>query len=36
MFQDSKEDVTFLLSDIGKEKIVNLHVQGILNYINLI
>ena len=36
LFQDNKEDVTFLLSDIGKEKIVNLHVQGLLSYINFI
>lgn len=34
MFQDNKEDVDFLLSEEGKQKIVNVHVQGILNYIN--
>lgn len=33
LFQDNKEDVDFLLSDEGKESIVNLHVQGILKYI---
>lgn len=33
MFQDNKKDVEFLLSDEGKEKIVNLHVEGIINYI---
>ncbi len=34
MFQDNKEDVDFLLSDEGKEKIINLHVNGIINFIN--
>lgn len=34
MFQDNKEDVALLLSDEGKKKIVSVHVQGILNYIN--
>ena len=34
MFQDNKEDVALLLSEEGKKKIVNTHVQGILNYIN--
>lgn len=34
MFQDNKNDVTFLLSEEGKEKIVQLHVNGILNYLN--
>ena len=33
-FQDNKEDVNFLLSDEGFNKIVNLHVEGIINYIN--
>lgn len=34
MFQDNKEDVAILLSDEGKKKIADVHVQGILNYIN--
>lgn len=34
LFQDNKEDVDFLLSKEGKQKIVNLHVKGILNYGN--
>lgn len=34
MFQDNKGDVAILLSDEGKKKIANVHVQGILNYIN--
>ena len=34
LFQDNKKDVEFLLSEKGKETIVNLHVQGIINYIN--
>lgn len=33
LFQDNKEDVELLLSEKGKETIVNLHVNGILNYI---
>ena len=33
LFQDNREDVDFLLSTEGKEAIVNLHVQGILDYI---
>lgn len=36
LFQDNKEDYEFLLSDKGKEAIVDLHVQGILDYINKI
>lgn len=34
MFQDNKEDVKFLLSEEGKNKIVDVHVQGILKYLN--
>lgn len=34
LFQDNKKDVEFLLSEKGKETIVNLHVEGIINYIN--
>lgn len=36
LFQDNKEDVEFLLSEKGKESIIRLHVQGILDYIKLI
>lgn len=36
LFQDNKEDYEFLLSPKGKEAIVGLHVQGILDYINKI
>lgn len=36
LFQDNKEDVEFLLSEKGKEVIVRLHVNGILNYIKAI
>lgn len=32
-FQDTKKDVEFLLSDIGRQQITRLHVEGILNYI---
>lgn len=34
MFQDNKDDVDFLLSEKGKQKIVDVHVNGIINYIN--
>ena len=32
-FMDNKQDVEFLLSDKGREAIINLHVNGIINYI---
>ena len=35
MFQDNKEDVAFLKSDDGKEKIVQLHFNAIKKYIEL-
>lgn len=35
LFQDNREDVAYLLSDKGREDIVQLHVRGILNYIGL-
>lgn len=34
LFQDNKEDVDFLLSDAGKKTIVDIHVNGILNFLN--
>lgn len=34
LFQDNKEDVQFLLSDEGKKAIIDLHVEGITNYID--
>jgi N-acetylmuramoyl-L-alanine amidase len=33
LFQDNKKDVDYLLSDVGKDTIVKLHVEGIINYI---
>lgn len=36
MFQDNKEDVKLLLSEEGKQKIVDIHVNGIINYIKSI
>lgn len=36
LFQDNKEDVDYLLSKKGKEAIINLHVEGILDYIESI
>lgn len=32
-FQDNKEDVAYLLSSEGKQAIVDVHVEGIINYI---
>lgn len=32
-FQDNKEDVEFLLSDEGKQKVAQIHVEGILDYL---
>lgn len=34
LFQDNKADVNFLLSEQGKQAIVNLHVDGIIKYLN--
>ena len=34
LFQDNKEDVTFLLSKEGKDAIVRLHLNGIIKYIS--
>ena len=34
MFQDNKEDVLLLLSEEGKKKIIDVHIQGVLNYLN--
>ena len=33
LFQDNKEDVEFLLSDMGRHAIARLHVEGIIKYI---
>ena len=35
-FMDNKQDVEYLLSDKGREAIINLHVNGIINYIKSI
>lgn len=32
LFQDNREDVEYLLSEAGKQTIVNIHLNGILNY----
>lgn len=34
LFMDNKKDVEYLLSDSGFQSIVDLHVNGIINYIN--
>lgn len=33
LFQDNKEDVKFLLSEEGKNKIIKIHIQGVLKYL---
>ena len=35
LFQDNKSDVSYLLSERGKEAIVNLHIKGITKYLSL-
>lgn len=35
-FMDSKEDVAYLLSDIGREAVIKCHVEGIVDYIESI
>lgn len=35
LFQDNKEDVDFLLSDEGKQAIIDLHVEAITKYLAL-
>lgn len=32
LFQDNKKDVEFLLSDVGRQTIERIHIEGILNY----
>lgn len=32
-FQDNKEDVEFLLSPVGKQQIVKVHVDGVIKYL---
>lgn len=34
LFQDNREDLEYLLSETGKQTIVDLHVNGIVEYIN--
>lgn len=34
LFQDNKKDVEFLQSQIGRNAIINLHVEGIKDYVN--
>ena len=34
LFQDNREDVNFLLSDMGRHAIARLHVEGIINYLH--
>lgn len=33
LFQDNREDVSYLLSDAGREAIVRLHVEGLIAYV---
>ena len=33
-FQDNKEDVEFLLSEEGIRMVTQIHVEGVMNYLN--
>lgn len=33
LFQDNKDDIEYLTSDLGFHQIVRTHVEGILNFI---
>ena len=33
LFQDNRQDVDYLLSEEGRKTIINLHIEGIINYI---
>lgn len=33
-FQDNKEDVEFLLSEEGMRMVIQIHVEGVMNYLN--
>jgi len=35
LFQDNKNDVDFLLSDEGKKKVIQLHIDGIAKYLSI-
>lgn len=35
LFQDNKEDLAYITSDEGKRAIVEIHVDGIINFINM-
>lgn len=35
LFQDNRDDVEFLLTEAGKQKITDLHVEGICNYLGV-
>ena len=35
LFQDNKDDVNFLLSDEGKRKVIQLHIDGIAKYLSI-
>ena len=34
LFMDNREDVTYLVSEVGRHAIVRLHVEGIIDYLN--
>ena len=34
LFQNNREDVHLLLSEEGKQKVIDFHVEGIINYLN--
>ena len=36
LFQDNKQDVDYLLSDLGRHQIARIHVEGIIRYIETV
>lgn len=35
MFMDNKDDVEYLLSEVGKQEVTKLHVMGVLKHLNI-
>lgn len=36
LFQDNREDVEYLLSDVGRHQVARIHAEGIIEYLNKI
>ena len=35
LYPDNRQDIEYLLSDVGRQAIIKLHTQGIMDYLNL-